>query len=171
MLPKAKHSTPFSFFSLSSFFCSCQSADMTIGGLLSPLIIKYFLKSRQFTAKFYIMIILFHSSIMTLWGNISHPVISFALLIIGGIFFSSVGIILNTYLQENVEKQYIGRIFSLYRMLMILGAIIGILLAPVLLEIGNASLGFAIILAVSLLALIFSGLLKKSSNFSSKFGH
>ena len=139
------------------------SYSMTIGGILSPLILKYLFRSKQFTAGFYLTILLALSAVMTLWGNTRNPVISFAVLTIGGTLFSSVGIILTTYLQENVEKQFIGRIFSLYQMLMMIGAILGILSAPLLLEAGNAGLGFGIVCGICLLALFFARFLGKSS--------
>lgn len=137
------------------------SYSMTIGGILSPLIIKYFFKNFKFTAKFYSFVLVIHSAIMVVWGVVDNPILNLVILTVGGIFFSSVGIILRTYLQENVDAQYIGRIFSLYQMMMILGAIIGILSAPKLLDIGGVSLGFAIVLVISALCLAIAQLSPK----------
>lgn len=124
------------------------SYAMTIGGILSPLMIPYLWKRKRFTARFYSVIVLCLSGIMILWTSTQNPVYSFLLLTIGGVFFSATGILLRTYLQENVEKQYIGRIFSLYQMWMILGAIAGILSAPLLLELWSVRLGFMIVFAI-----------------------
>ena len=131
------------------------SYAMAIGGILSPLLIKYFFASKKLTANFYILTVLILSAVLSLWGIVNNPILSFNLLTIGGILFSFVGIIFNTYLQENIDQQYIGRIFSFYRILMILGAIIAILLAPVLLNLWNSSLGFILVFSITIFAILF----------------
>ena len=116
---------------------------------------KYFFASKKLTANFYILTVLILSAVLSLWGIVNNPILSFSLLTIGGILFSFVGIIFNTYLQENINQQYIGRIFSFYRILMILGAIIAILLAPVLLNLWNSSLGFILVFSITIFAILF----------------
>lgn len=143
------------------------SYAMAIGGLLSPLLIKYFFSAKKLTADFYIVTVLLLSGILSLWGITGHPILNFGLLTIAGILFSLVGIIFNTYLQENTDKQYIGRIFSFYRILMILGAILAILLAPVLLNWWNSGLGFALVFGIASLAI----LIKKSLRFKQVTHH
>lgn len=142
------------------------SYAMAIGGLLSPLLIKYFFAAKKLTADFYMVTVLLLSGILSLWGITSHPILNFGLLTIAGILFSLVGIIFNTYLQENTDKQYIGRIFSFYRILMILGAILAILLAPVLLNWLNSGLGFALVFGITSVAILI-----KKSRFKRTIRH
>lgn len=126
------------------------SYAMGIGSVLTPPIVKAFLKNKTFTPSFYFASVLAVSAALTLWGITTNPLLSFPALAFSAFVFTLLGIVLNTYLQENVDSTIIGRVYSLYRILMILGALIGILAAPWLLNLWNAGLGFLIAFGVAL---------------------
>lgn len=122
---------------------------LAIGGLSVPFIIKaitkrshieIFILSTLVTAVGYIIFGYSHSFITT-----------FAILIILGLAQNMQGIYSRTLIQSNIPKEYIGRVFSFYKILLTTFAILGLLVASPLYDligIGNSFLCISLILII-----------------------
>lgn len=110
------------------------SYAMAFGSLIAPFLIKYIGKKDKNNIKTWAAV-----SIMTGIGfmifGISKKslIICFGVFIIG-LFQTCMSVLINTIVQKEIESQYLGRVFSFYKILTILSAIVGILIAPPLLN-------------------------------------
>ncbi|MTI46524.1 MAG: MFS transporter [Firmicutes bacterium] len=102
---------------------------LAIGGLVSPLIVK-FIKKKEINI--FIVASLVVAFTYIVWSSTHNIYISFIILIIAGLFKSIQGIYSTTIIQKDISNQYIGRIFALYKMILTLTAMIGISLSPIL---------------------------------------
>ena len=105
---------------------------MSIGGLLTPKVMSV-LRGKIKNNNYYAYIIsIFITSIMYIcWIYSDSMVISFVSLIILSLASSISMISLRVSIQSNIDKEYLGRVFSLQKTIIIISAIIGIVLAPI----------------------------------------
>jgi len=125
---------------------------LAFGGLLVPLIIKALSKYKQLNV--FIITSLIISLGYIVFGYSNSFVITFISLIVLGTTFSIQGIYSKTIIQKNIPQEYIGRVFSFYKILLTAFAIIGLVIANPLYNtvgIGNA---FLIIVLISIVLCI-----------------
>ncbi|MFD3158668.1 MFS transporter [Haloimpatiens sp. FM7330] len=123
--------------------------SLALGGLLVPFLIKLLSKHKD------ILIFLLSTGIISIsyiiFGYSHNYVITLSILIVLGLCESIQSIYCKTIIQKNIPKEYLGRIFSSYKMLLTLFSIIGILSASPLynsIGIGNSFLLMSILLLV-----------------------
>lgn len=122
---------------------------LAIGGLSVPFIIKALSKVNHikiFTISTIVITIGF-----TLFGYSHNFIITFLILIILGAAQNIQGTYSSTIIQNNIPKNYIGRVFSFYKILITLFAIFGLIIASPLYDligIGNSFLSISVILII-----------------------
>ena len=102
------------------------SYAMSIGSLLAPLLVQ---RLKGFSTASICGILC-----LILWSNAGSMGLAFGAVLMFSIFHCFVGISFQTVYQAEVENQYLGRVMAFYKIFTVLGSVIGILLAPVLLE-------------------------------------
>lgn len=119
---------------------------LAIGGLLAPFLIKPLSKYKQVHA--FAITSLIVSVGYLFFGYSNHFATTFTALIVLGLTQSIQGIYCRTMIQKNIPVEYVGRVFSFYKMLLTLFAILGLVIATPMYEsmgIGNAFLIVAIL--------------------------
>ncbi len=125
---------------------------MAIGSLLAPAVTKLLSKSKlDDVAKYALLSILLIGSFV-LWGNTPVFAVSFAANVLIGVFNTGSSIFVNTILQSRVERDVFGRVMALRQIVVVLSAVVGIVAAPVLVEL--VGVGYSMI-GVGLLAVLF----------------
>ncbi len=124
------------------------SYAMAIGSLLGPLWIRLIKRKGLNKYNSFLWISLFASMSYILWGNADMIVLSYAANMAMGFLDCNMSILCNSIIQEKVDHQYIGRVMSFYKIAIVCSAILGIVLAPVLLELW--SIGVAMLAAGSI---------------------
>jgi len=147
------------------------SYSLAIGGLFSPFIVKY-LKKYNILLLF-ILISSVISIAYIIFGYSSNMIISFLCLLTLGATQSLQGIYSKTIIQDNISKEYIGRVFSFYKMLLTLFAIIGLIIASPLYNFIGVGSSFLIISVLSILLNIklFSSNKKAKHKYFSELGN
>lgn len=110
---------------------------MSIGSLITLLFIKHFNILNKFKALFFINIGLNFSYI--LWANSKIITLACLMNILIGFFETYTSILTNTIVQQNIDNKYLGRVFSLIKIATVLSAIVGIIIAPILLNLIGAA--------------------------------
>ncbi len=131
---------------------------MAIGGLLVPFLIKRLSNYKDV----YVFII---SSLMIsisylVFGYSTSFVATFAILIILGIASTIQGVLSRTIIQKEIPQEFIGRVFSFYKILLTLFAIIALLIAEPLYKLigsGNTFLIFVVISFILCLSQLRNG--------------
>lgn len=126
---------------------------LAIGGLSVPFIIKILSKRND-------VIVFTVSSVVvsigyTLFGYSNKFIFTFIILIVLGAAQNVQGTYSSTIIQNNVPKDYIGRVFSFYKILITLFAIIGLLIASPLYNLIGIGYSFLYISVVSVILCIF----------------
>ncbi len=124
-------------------------ALLTIGGLSVPLIIKA-LARRNHAVIFTISSIVIAIG-YTLFGYSHNFIVTFIILIVLGATQNIQGTYSSTIIQNNIPKNYIGRVFSFYKILVTLFAILGLLIASPLYDIigiGNSFLSISLVMII-----------------------
>lgn len=120
---------------------------LAIGGLSIPLIVKVLSKKNQVS-----VFILSTAAVgigYIIFGYSHNFIITFIALIFLGLAQNIQGIYSRTIIQNNIQKEYIGRVFSFYKILLTSFAILGLVIAVPfynLIGIGYSFLIFAVIL-------------------------
>ena len=120
---------------------------LAIGGLAVPLIVK--ILSKRNNVSIFIVSTIAVGIGYIIFGYSHRIIISFAALIMLGFTQNIQGIYSRTLIQNNVPKEYVGRIYSFYKILLTSFAIIGLLIAAPLynfIGIGHSFLIFSVIL-------------------------
>ncbi|MDE6363204.1 MAG: hypothetical protein K2L86_02895 [Lachnospiraceae bacterium] len=131
---------------------------MAAGSLLAPIATKLFARLgwRDLT-KYSFLSILLAISFM-LWGNASVFVISMVTNVMIGFFQTSNSIMVSTIFQSTIEKSVFGRVMAFRQILTVLGAAVGIIMAPVLVNYigvgGSMFFGGALAAAFSIVLVI-----------------
>lgn len=117
-----------------------------IGGLLVPLILKWLSKYKQI--KIFIIAALVTGIGFMIFGYSNQFIFTFIVLILVGIVQTIQGIYSRSIIQKEIPQQYIGRVFSFYKILLTAFAILGLIIADPLYKALGAGNSFFIILLV-----------------------
>lgn len=125
------------------------SYALAVGGLLVPFIVKSLYKKNHVTLFTLSTVIIAIGYII--FGYSKSYIITFGVLIILGLAQNLQGIYSSTIIQNTIPKEYIGRVFSFYKILLTLFAILGLLIATPLynlIGIGNSFTSIALMLII-----------------------
>lgn len=131
------------------------SYAMSIGSLLAPLLVQR-LREKAANWKGFATASICGILCLILWANSGSMGLAFGAVLLFSIFNCFVGISFQTVYQAEVENQYLGRVMAFYKIFTVLSSVIGILLAPVLLEnlgIGLSFLGVGVIVVCLILGI------------------
>lgn len=121
---------------------------LAIGGLSVPLIVKV-LSKRNHAVIFTVSSIIVSLAYL-IFGYSHNFIITFIILTILGLTQNIQGIYSRTIIQNNIPKEYLGRVFSFYKMLLTLFAILGLLIASPLYALVGIGSSFLIIAVISI---------------------
>ncbi|WP_346884755.1 MFS transporter [Clostridium sp. UBA4395] len=125
------------------------SYALALGGLSVPFVVKVLSKKNHITLFTLSTVIIGISYII--FGYSQSFIITFGILIILGLAQNLQGIYSSTIIQNSIPKEYLGRVFSFYKILLTLFAILGLLIATPLynlIGIGNSFTSIAVILII-----------------------
>jgi len=125
------------------------SYALALGGLSVPFVVKVLSKKNHVTLITLSTVIIGISYII--FGYSQSFIITFGILIILGLAQNLQGIYSSTIIQNSIPKEYLGRVFSFYKILLTLFAILGLLIATPLynlIGIGNSFTSIAVILII-----------------------
>lgn len=125
------------------------SYALAVGGLSVPFIVKVLSKKNHITLFTLSTVIIGIGYII--FGYSQSFIITFGILIILGLAQNLQGIYSSTIIQNSIPKEYLGRVFSFYKILLTLFAIIGLLIATPLynlIGIGNSFASISVILII-----------------------
>lgn len=110
------------------------SYAMAVGSLLAPFFLKRINKRDTSTIKIYVLLCTMTILSFIIWGNTTYlPVCLFANLLLG-IFQTGMSIYVNLIFQKMINNACLGRVMSFYKIAVVLSAVTGICLAPILVE-------------------------------------
>lgn len=136
------------------------SYAMSIGSLLAPVVLKLLDRKELSPVKVYAFLSIFTIICFVLWGVSTSLIICLLANLFLGIFNTGTSIYVNIIFQKNVENQCFGRVMSFYKICMVLSAVLGVLLAPVLVEtlgVGGSMVSFGIIAVLGVLVTLYFG--------------
>jgi len=122
---------------------------LAIGGLSVPFIVKALAKKNQVIIFTLSTIII--TAAFTLFGYSQSFMLTFLILVILGAAQNLQGTYSSTIIQNSIPKEYLGRVFSFYKILLTSFAILGLLIASPLYKligIGNSFLSISIIIVL-----------------------
>lgn len=122
---------------------------LAIGGLSVPFIVKALAKKNQVIIFTLSTIII--TAAFTLFGYSQNFMLTFLILVILGATQNLQGTYSSTIIQNSIPKEYLGRVFSFYKILLTSFAILGLLIASPLYKligIGNSFLSISIIIVL-----------------------
>lgn len=119
------------------------SYAMAFGSLLAPLLIKYLTKKNVNNTTFLTVVSIMTSVGFLMFGMSREYIIACSAVFVIGLFQSCMSVFINCIIQREIESQYLGRVFSFYRITTMFSAIFGILVAPYLLDLVGASIPLA----------------------------
>lgn len=125
------------------------SYALALGGLSVPFVVKVLSKKNHVTLFTLSTVIIGISYII--FGYSQSFIITSGILIILGLAQNLQGIYSSTIIQNSIPKEYLGRVFSFYKILLTLFAILGLLIATPLynlIGIGNSFTSIAVILII-----------------------
>lgn len=121
---------------------------LAIGGLSVPLIVKA-LSKRNHAVIFTVSSIIVNLAYL-IFGYSHNFIITFIILAILGLTQNIQGINSRTIIQNNIPQEYLGRVFSFYKILLTLFAILGLLIASPLYALVGIGSSFLIIAVISI---------------------
>jgi len=121
---------------------------LAIGGLSVPLIVKA-LSKRNHAVIFTVSSIIVNLAYL-IFGYSHNFIITFIILAILGLTQNIQGIYSRTIIQNNIPQEYLGRVFSFYKILLTLFAILGLLIASPLYALVGIGSSFLIIAVISI---------------------
>jgi len=122
---------------------------LAIGGLSVPLIVKA-LSKRNHAVIFTVSSIIVNLAYL-IFGYSHNFIITFIILTILGLTQNIQGIYSRTIIQNNIPQEYLGRVFSFYKILLTLFAILGLLIASPLYALVGIGSSFLIIAVISII--------------------
>lgn len=126
---------------------------LAIGGLLTPLFIKLFHKHKDFNI--YISTSLCISFAYIVFGFSKNYILTLLILVILGLTWSIQGVYSKTIIQKNIPTEYLGRVFSFYKILLTFFAIIGILISTPMYNNIGIGMSFLVLCSLSILLCVF----------------
>lgn len=121
---------------------------LAIGGLSVPLMVKA-LSKRNHVIIFTVSSIIVNLAYL-IFGYSHNFIITFIILAILGLTQNIQGIYSRTIIQNNISQEYLGRVFSFYKILLTLFAILGLLIASPLYALVGIGSSFLIIAVISI---------------------
>jgi MFS family permease len=122
---------------------------LAIGGLAVPLIIKAL--SRRNHVLIFILATMITGAGYIVFGFSHSFIITFATLVILGLTQNMQGIYSRTIIQNSIPKEFIGRVFSFYKILLTIFAILGLLIVTPLYKLVGIGYSFLIFSAILIL--------------------
>lgn len=113
------------------------SYAMAIGSLLAPMFLKIINKedNRKKPIQMYVILSILTSIGYMAWGNSKSLLWCLLANVIFGIFNTGMSIYTNLIFQRYIDNKCIGRVMSFYKISIVLSAIVGVLLAPTLVNV------------------------------------
>jgi len=136
------------------------SYALALGGLSVPFIVKV-LSKRNYVTLFTLSTVIIGISYI-IFGYSQSFIVTFAILIILGLAQNLQGIYSSTIIQNSIPKEYLGRVFSFYKILLTLFAILGLLIATPLYNLIGIGNSFTIIAVILIILCVLN--LKRSFN-------
>lgn len=139
------------------------SYAMAVGSLIAPFFIK-FIKHKNINRYNAFLVISICASIsFMIWGNAKLIFLSYFANFLMGFFDSNMNILFNSILQETIDNKYLGRVMSFYKIGIVSSAVIGILLAPLLLRLVGVGISITIVGLISIILILILRSIKKSN--------
>lgn len=129
------------------------SYAMAVGSFIAPIIISN-IKNRVDSVKLYQGCVFMASVLFLVWGANKNAIVCIGIIALAGVVLSMLGILLNTLVQEEIDQNYLGRVFSFYKMIVITGAILGIVTAPLFLKYIGLFGSFLVVFVITVLVFI-----------------
>lgn len=126
---------------------------LAIGGLLVPIIIKAL--SKEDTVKIFILSTLAISFFYIIFGFSKSFLITFAIMVLLGFTQNIQGIYSSTIIQNNIPQNYLGRVFSFYKIVLTLFALLGIAIASPMYNCIGVSISILIVSVILIMLCIY----------------
>ncbi|MDT8718721.1 MFS transporter [Clostridium sp. 19966] len=126
---------------------------LAIGGLLVPIIIKAL--SKEDTVKIFILSTLAISFFYIIFGFSKSFLITFAIMVLLGFTQNIQGIYSSTIIQNNIPQNYLGRVFSFYKIVLTLFALLGIAIASPMYNCIGVSISILIVSVILIMMCIY----------------
>lgn len=140
------------------------SYAMAFGSMLTPACIKLIKRNRFKLSTSYLVVSLFSGVGYLFWGFANKMFLSFSSVFILGIFTSAMSVFINSIIQDQIEKEYIGRVFSFYKMSIMISAIFGIVIAPILFDTIGVKYAVSIFAIIAIILVVLFSRLDKRVN-------
>lgn len=131
------------------------SYAMSIGTILAPLVLKIFKNKENTSVKEFIILSVLTVVAFIIWGNAKNLGICLFGSVLIGLFSSGRGLYTNVVLQKSINRDCMGRVMALNKICIVGSAIIGVALAPVLLEVIGVGGSINIIGIITIICMFF----------------
>lgn len=139
---------------------------LAIGGLTVPAAVK--LLHSHNPIKIFAASAVISSTLFTLFGYSHNIILTFIILIILGAAENINGIYSHTIIQNSIPNEYLGRVFSFYKILLTLFAIIGLLISVPLYNLIGTGNSFLSVLVIMIIICAFQSKYWIKENFSAR---
>lgn len=121
------------------------SYAMSVGGLIAPFVSKWFKNLKMGDLAKYAISCLCYIASFVLWGLGGHIWIVILATFLIGVFETSQGVMTNVIFMSKVKKEVMGMVMAFRKIVMVLSAILGIVLAPLLVDVIGVGASFLIV--------------------------
>lgn len=143
-------------FSIGSVGIVYFSYAMAVGSLMAPFIIKSITKNEKNSFNYLVITSILTGVGFMIFGISQKSILlCFAVLIIG-VFQTCMTVLINTIIQKEIENQYLGRVFSFYKIVTMISAIFGILIASPMLEFIGTKTTLLIFSSIGILSVLIA---------------
>lgn len=137
---------------------------MAFGSMIAPALIKFLKYKDSSNKKSLLLVSLLTGLGFMFFGISSNIFIVCSAVFIIGLFQTGMSVFINSILQGEVENQYLGRVFSFYKIATMFSAIFGIIIAPSLLNIIGTKYALVIFSFIGMLSVGFTYLSGNRAN-------
>ena len=127
------------------------SYAMSVGGLIAPFVSKWFKELKLDDLTKYAMSCLVYVLSFIAWGFGGQIWVVILATFFIGVFETSQGVMTNVIFMSKVKKEVMGMVMAFRKIVMVLSAVIGIVLAPLLVELIGVGLSFLIVGGIAIL--------------------
>lgn len=131
---------------------------MLIGGLIAPIVASLVKRIKMNEVKKYALSCLLYASCFIFWGCSENIVLALVANTLIGIFETSQGVMTNVIFMSKVNKEVMGMVMAFRKIVIVFSAILGALLAPILVEICGVPVSFHIVGGMTIIACLFIAL-------------
>lgn len=131
------------------------SYAMSVGTILAPVILKIFKEKENASVKEMMILSVLTIVAFVIWGNSEQLTVCLFGNVLIGLFDSGRGLYTNVILQKNVDRERIGRVMAFNKICIVGSAIIGVVLAPVLLDAIGVGGSVTLIGAIAVIGMVF----------------